>query len=54
MSFSIDMAAILDVAVELFNQLFPIMIWPLGIIFALGLLGWIFNMLRKFFKFGGG
>ena len=53
MSFSIDMASILTVAVDLFNALFPIMIWPLGIIFALGLLGWIFNILRKFFKFSG-
>lgn len=50
MSFSIDFAGVLDQAGEIFNGLFPILIFPLGITLGLALLGWILSAIRGALK----
>jgi hypothetical protein len=50
MSFSIDFGGVLDQAGEIFNGLFPILIFPVGITLGIALLGFIFNAVRNSLK----
>lgn len=50
MEFSVDFTSIINTAIDLFNNLFPIFVWPLGLILGIGVLGWMYGALSKVFK----
>jgi hypothetical protein len=48
---SVDFTAVLDVAYDLFNALFPIFIWPIGFMVGIALLGLIIAAIKGVLKF---
>lgn len=45
MSLSINFTDVLTFASGIFNALWPIFVIPLGLVFAFGLIGWIYKMI---------
>jgi len=46
-SISLDFTALIDMAFQIINSLWPLFIVPLGFMFGLALIGWIIAEVRK-------
>jgi hypothetical protein len=46
-SLSLDFSALIDMAFQIINQLWPLFVVPLGFMFGLALIGWIIAEIRK-------
>lgn len=44
---SLDFTALIDMAFDIINQLWPLFVVPLGFMFGLALIGWLIAEVRK-------
>jgi len=45
-SISLDFNALIDIAFQIINSLWPLFVVPMGFLFGLRLIGWIMNEIR--------